>query len=246
MARRIGIAISFASGTSGPTYHGAVVRIITCNLYNGRASTDAVHRLIVEAEPDVVAAQELAPNAAEVLASLLPHGKLCPAEDYTGVGVALARPGNVDSFPMAVRDGLRTTLHPADWKIAAPLEVVNVHLTNPIDPPWRDSREARRRQVDAIVDHVRRGDDPLVVVGDFNSTPIWPAYRRVRSVTRDGVTEAGTRRRTWAPWWWFPAVLRIDHAMVRGGVRVATSSTRLVRGTDHRALIVDVELPSPS
>ncbi len=217
------------------------LRVLTCNLYNGNADPQALADVLASTTPDVVAAQELAPNAATVLGDALPHGRLEPALDSTGTGLALRYPGSVESFPMAQRDGMTTVLDPGAWpSLHSPLEIVTVHLANPLDRPLRQTRRIRRSQVASIVGHVARMTQPLIVLGDLNATPVWPVYRQLTRVMRDGVHDTGAVQRTWGPRWWWPRLLRIDHVLVRGGVRVLRAETISLRGADHSALLVDV------
>jgi len=141
----------------------------------------------------------------------------------------------------ANRSAWVATLEPADWPaLSRPLEVVCMHLVSPIDPPpWRSVR-MRSQQLDGLRDHIAASPDaPRVVAGDMNATPVWPAYRRLRSMLTDGIAEAGVARRTWGPFWWSPRLLRIDHVFV-SGVRVVQSQVRTIRGSDHSAVVVDL------
>lgn len=221
----------------------ADLRVLSCNLYNGNADPARLAAVLASAKPDVVAAQELAPNVAGVLTGALPHGRLQPALDSSGIGIALRHPASVETFPMAHRPGLSAVLDPDEWPtLPRALELVTVHLANPIDRPLGSTRRTRRSQVASIVDHVARMAHPLVVVGDLNATPAWPVYRRLTRVMRDGVHDTGTVARTWGPRWWFPRLLRIDHVLVRGGVRVVSATTVSIRGSDHSGVLVDLEV----
>lgn len=211
-------------------------RVLTANLFNGRAQTSGLDRILGEIEPDIVAGQEVGPNAAEVLGDRFPHGLIRPSLDYTGMALVARQPIEVRRQPLPHRDALVG---------AGPVTVWSVHLANPVDmpPPWK----ARKEQVHALKAHVEASTGPLLLVGDLNSTPIWPAYRRLTESLRDGVADwaaaAGTRARaTWGYQPWLPAMLRIDHALVRG-VAVRNSFTVRVPGSDHRALVVDLEVP---
>ncbi|MFQ5554072.1 MAG: endonuclease/exonuclease/phosphatase family protein [Acidimicrobiia bacterium] len=216
------------------------LRIITANLLNGAASRTALRRLIRDERPDAFAAQELAPAAAAVIAGELPHGLLDPSLDYLGGGIALRRPGDVVRLTMEHRDGHRVLLEPGTWpELTAPLEIVAVHLMNPVLRPWRHSAWVRRTQVEQVLDHVRENRVARVIVGDFNATPAWRVYRKMAAVVQDAARVTGNPRRTWAPWWWMPRLLRIDHGFVEGVVPLSVR-TRRVRGADHSALIVDV------
>jgi endonuclease/exonuclease/phosphatase family metal-dependent hydrolase len=219
------------------------IRLLSCNLYNGRADPTALADVLSSTAPDVVAAQELAPNAAGVLHNALPYGRLEPSINYRGTGIALRYPAEVTPFDLPHRDGLIATLDPAAWPaLGSALQIVNLHLANPIDRPLAATRRTRRDQVAAVVRHVARTSSPLTIVGDFNATPAWPAYRRLIRVLRDGVHDTGSTHRTWGPTWWSPRLLRIDHALVRGGVRVTNARTVRIRGADHSGLLVDLEV----
>lgn len=233
------------AATRRPYHHRTVahIRLLTCNLYNDNADVGALAEVLATVAPDVVAAQELAPNAAEVLEAALPYGRLVPAGNSKGHGLALRYPGSVDTFEIPSRNGLLAVLDPAAWPgLGRALHIVNVHLANPIQWPITAARRSRSDAIAAIVGHVARSSTPLAVVGDLNATPVWPAYRRLIRVLRDGVHDTGATHRTWSPWWWAPRLLRIDHVLVRGGVRVTAADTVRIRGSDHSALVVDIEV----
>jgi endonuclease/exonuclease/phosphatase (EEP) superfamily protein YafD len=84
-------------------------------------------------------------------------------------------------------------------------------------------------------------------VGDLNATPNWPAYRRLRGRFDDAAEQAARRvgrapGRTWGPWPGSPRLLRIDHVLVQG--LVGTGSRVLpLRGSDHSALVAELDLP---
>jgi endonuclease/exonuclease/phosphatase (EEP) superfamily protein YafD len=89
-------------------------------------------------------------------------------------------------------------------------------------------------------------DDPVVVAGDFNATPIWPVYRKVVSRLEDLVAQHAERTGSgaeptwgWRPGW--PRMLRIDHVFGRG---VKADEVRVVPivGSDHAAVVVDLRL----
>ena len=85
-------------------------------------------------------------------------------------------------------------------------------------------------------------------MGDFNSTPLWPAYRRIRSHLTDAAVAVAERRgrrvgRTWGPWASAPRLLRIDHGFV-SGLEVEEFRVVEVFGSDHSAIVMDV-VPGP-
>lgn len=211
------------------------MRIMTCNLWNVNVSVDSFTKTLDDHQPNVVAAQELDFDAAAVLAERYPFGVSRPG-GVSGHALVADHPIDVKVTDLRFRPLLTTTVQIGDTSAT----LGSVHLANPVainDLPHR------RHQVRALVDAVK-GPDPMVLVGDFNSSPAWPAYRMITRHFRDGAADwaarTGTRpRRTWnqRPGW--PKALRIDHIMVRG-LEVTDLRAVDVAGSDHRALIAEV------
>src|SRR5581483_241010 len=153
-----------------------VVRVLSANLANGRAHADAFAALVDAVAPDVVVVQELDPGQAEALARVMPFGKLEPARDHHGMGIALREPGTIRRLPLPYRGAFVAELPLAGDDT---LEVVNLHLAAPhVQPLPRRLRERRGqlRDVLAYLDVTPRRR--RILAGDLNATPLWPAYRR--------------------------------------------------------------------
>ena len=218
------------------------LRVLTANLYGERLDLKRFRELLKDLDPDVVLVQELSFRAANVLTESLPHGMLVPAPGYEGRGLALRAPGHMQILPMAYRDGLIARLGPPAWP--ASVEIVNVHMANPIVwPPWASLR-LRSQQLEALITHVA-APAVRVVAGDFNASPAWPVYRRVASRLDDAAKlfakQQGTSpARTWGPTPGAPRMLRIDHVFVER-LQPLDIRTVAVPGSDHSGLMVDVQ-----
>lgn len=218
------------------------LRILSINLLVDRAVPSDLRRVIMDADPDVVCVQEMGPRAEAVVADILPNGHLDPRSDLFGMGIAAKYPVVVDSLALTARSGWVARLDPGDWRdLSQPFDVFNVHLTNPVDFPWRASRDERRRQISQLSVAVDQRDSVGVVIGDMNATPSWTEYKLLSEIGDDAARVTGTEHRTWSHFLFGPRLLRIDHAFVIGVRPIATSIAQ-VRGTDHRALIVDIEV----
>lgn len=219
------------------------IRVFTQNLYNGRADPAALARVIRQHEPDVIAVQELSTNSARVLDEWGDTVLLDPRDDTTGMGIALR--GNAELFRLdfPIRKPVVARLRGADWDLGCDVLLANAHVMNPIVRPLAATRRLRSRELAGLSDFLLTGTDDVarVVVGDLNSSPAWPLYRRLRGSATDAAKQAGTARRTWSPWPGLPRLLRIDHAFLRGPIRgVRTQLVRLA-GADHSGLLVDIE-----
>jgi endonuclease/exonuclease/phosphatase (EEP) superfamily protein YafD len=228
---------------------GARLRILSANVANGGADPGALAELVRESAPDVLALQELTPGLADTVARLLPHGRLEPATDHCGMGVALAAPAAYERLALEHRDARVVELDPTHWPhLPHPVEVVNVHIASPGAKPYRAQPRRRRLQLRALCAYLdATAGRPRAVVGDLNATPLWPVYRRVAARLEDVplrlAREAGLRpERTWR---WRagdgPRLLRLDHCFA-GGLRGERVEVLELRGSDHCALLVDFAL----
>lgn len=233
-------------------------------------------RLILEHEAaDVVALQELALEQARAIEAirLYPHGQMDPRQDTCGLGLLSRLPASLRRLPMPRRDawiahiqlsgagagnvaaagagdGAAAGAEPAGIPAASGLEVINVHITPPHHlPPWRMLRQ-RRGQIRALRAHLASAPRTLrVLLGDLNSTPIFPAYRALARLLVDAALLAAARRGgrppgTWGPRPGWPRLLRIDHALVHPAIEVEAARQVDLPGSDHAALLVDLLFPS--
>lgn len=220
---------------------------MSANLWNGSAAPDIFAALVATLDADVVATQEMTPEQAEALARVLPHGRLDPARDYSGMGIALREPAPIRRLALPGRDARIADLSwegPAGTRIE--LEILSVHVQAPHGswnaPGWR------RGQLRGLVQHLAAAPTRRrVLVGDLNATPMWPVYRRLSAHLTDAAVVAAQRHgrsveSTWGPWPWAPQMLRIDHALV-DGVAVEDFRVLPIPGSDHSAIVVDVVVP---
>jgi len=109
--------------------------------------------------------------------------------------------------------------------------------------PTSSERSARRNQIlEAAVVWVASVDKPVLVVGDFNTTPWSPAFHSLQM--RGGLVDTGRGggiQPTW-PSGWGPAMIPIDHALHNGGLVAVERHTGPSLGSAHRPLLVTVAL----
>jgi endonuclease/exonuclease/phosphatase family metal-dependent hydrolase len=232
---------------------GSHLRVFSGNLMNGRADPEAFADLVRHSDADVVAVQELSPEQARALDRVLPHGRLEPARNFNGMGIAVRHPAKFDRVPLAGRDARIARLDPADWPaLTGALEIVNVHIAAPtwcMNDWFRILR--RRVQIRGLLEYLdRTPGQTRAVLGDFNATPAWPVYRVVAKRLEDlALTHARSRgakpARTWARWIGGPPLLRIDHCF-GSGVRVDDFQVVAIRGSDHSGLVVDLSVEEPA
>ena len=224
------------------------LRLLTANLYWGRVEPHALDELLDEYRPDAVAVQELRPPLAEVLAARFPYGDLDPGDGARGMGLALSRKAPVSHLPLPNRDALVAHLHPSDWPmLSETLEVINVHITAlTVPPPWQTAkmRSAELEALDAYLE--KRPQIPCVLIGDLNSPPFLPGYKRLKRYFTDAAeTVAAKTGKEVSPTWGLPSGgrrwVRLDHALV-ADVGVRDVHTLEIPGSDHSGILVEFEL----
>ncbi len=216
------------------------MRILSANLWNDAAEPGELMARLDDWKVDLVAFQELGPNQARALSERYSHGKLDPATDYRGMGIAANRPIEVNRISLSCRDARVARVEREVFGVRSDFELINLHLLAPhCWPPWR-TLPGRREQVAGILRWVGGNPGPQMLVGDLNSTPVWPAYRRLLREFNDAAGRGGEAiQRTWGPTASAPRLLRIDHALTR---RMEAQRVRVVpiAGSDHSGLLIDV------
>ena len=164
------------------------------------------------------------------------------------MGIALRHPAPVEYLPLPLRNARIARLEPADWpELTTRVEVINAHLANPIMFPQTRSVRLRREQVAGLRSYQQPPRTPhRVLVGDFNATPLWPAYRRLTTDLSDAALILSSNNghkpgRTWAPRGATRPLLRIDHVLVNG-LKPLDLRVVEVPGSDHAGVLVDLEV----
>ncbi len=224
------------------------LRLATVNLLHGRADAAGVVALVRDHDLDVLALQEVTPEAEAGLrgagiGDLLPH-------DH----VLQARPGNPPGaggavwsrHPVLARGAVPGRFDQPWVRLAVPggpdVEVTAVHA----QPPDRSRRAVARwvEDLDALPDP---GPDVVrVLAGDYNATLDHAGFRALLARGYvDAARAAGQGlSTTWTPQRAPHPQLTIDHVLVDRRVGVRSVRVRRVLGSDHRAVVAELTLPA--
>ncbi|GAA3363656.1 endonuclease/exonuclease/phosphatase family protein [Saccharopolyspora gregorii] len=215
---------------------GSPLRVLSVNLFFGRADAERVVDLVRDGRIDVLSLQELTPEAVAALdraglAALLPHRVLHSGPRADGSGIA-------SRFPLRELALVPpTSLAQPSALIRLPggreVEFVAVH---PLYPMGADTAGRWRQELDALPRPPGERAAPRILAGDFNATLdnsplralLGGGYSDVAEVTGDGL----------APTWgagWTPRVT-IDHVLVSEGLVAQGYQVHDVPGSDHRAI----------
>jgi endonuclease/exonuclease/phosphatase family metal-dependent hydrolase len=130
------------------------------------------------------------------------------------------------------------------------LTVYNVHLPEQINLQVngaffrliRERDAARRRQLDGLVADLAANPHPVLVAGDFNTSPAMGDINRVRGRLRDAAAADPTPYpASWPLGFHIPPLWRLDWAFTSSGVAVGRYRFADPRGlSDHRAQDIEI------
>lgn len=125
------------------------------------------------------------------------------------------------------------------------LTVVGVHPTSPKPQEPRDTKR-RNLQLDYLADLIEDASGPVVLAGDFNTTPWSPHFGDL--VEQAGLRHAGVGHGyigTWPVGFW-PLRIPIDHILIKGPIAATDLKRGPAIGSDHFPIIADLRLvPRP-
>ena len=238
---------------------GPTLTVMTLNvLYENQAHGDLVAAIMAE-DPDLVALQELEPDAAADLVRALgrryPHHTFQPVSE-SGAGV-LSRYPLRDVVAFQLSDGRHWAQRMAVDGPSGPLTLINVQLPlprlvwserrlGPLGLPTGYDAEPRSAEIRHLCDLVDGVDGPVLMMGDFNMSEYSPDYRRIRARLGDAYRAAGWGfghtfprlgafpRRLPAPW----PVLRLDYVWHSPELRPVSAHVGPSGRSDHHPVVV--------
>lgn len=244
----LGGAVLGRRGARSPVPEGSRVRVATVSLRKGLVRPGPVVDLVRRLGVDVLSVQELTPRAERDLRSA-GIGGLLPWSH-----VIAARPGSVPAasgavwtrLPAEATGAVPGAFEQPTARIEAPgaraVELTAVHSW----PPATSPRSVRIWARDLAALPAPEPEVLRVLAGDFNATL---DHAALRAVLRRGWTDAAQRAGRGLAWTWRPLRLpgprlALDHVLV--DPRIGVGGVQLVHlaGSDHRALVVDLVLPS--
>jgi endonuclease/exonuclease/phosphatase (EEP) superfamily protein YafD len=219
-----------------PPSDARVIRVVALNVAAENRDRARVIGFVRATRPDVLVMTEVNDfwvKALDAVAGDFPIRRLEPRESHYGIAL-------LSRLPLTILDGKPAGAHALVARLAQPrLTLVGTHAVPPLTPQLL----MRRNQEFAVLAaFIRRQAEPVVLVGDLNSSSWSPAFR-------DLLRDAGLRdsrlgrgvQYTWPAW--LPMVqIPIDHALVSPGVRVHGRFVGERVGSDHLPVVVDVSV----
>ncbi|MGW7413727.1 endonuclease/exonuclease/phosphatase family protein [Streptomyces sp. NPDC054863] len=220
----------------------AQLRVLTSNVEFGGA-TDGLIAAVRREKPDLVYVQECNHHCSRALARELPaasypYRKVVEASGAEGSAI-------LSTHPLRPAPGIASALAMPGAVAVVGGRQVRLQLAHPL-PPVPRFVDRWESELEAIRAYVAAGSGPTIVAGDFNASQDHAAFRRVLDAgagLRDGAALAGASRTpTWPAKTAPPLGAQIDHVLVSKDFGVRGARFLDFPGTDHRALLVELEL----
>jgi len=231
-----------AAGPQTGAVSGAPLKVLTVNVSFRQFLPRRLLEIVRETDPDVVVLQELTPHAERVLASLdteLPHFRKFPAEGAYGIG--LWSKHELESGE-TIALGRLPAIQARVRGPSGSFTIIGVHLSAPVT---RRRAAARNQQLVELAARSAAVSGPLIVAGDFNTSPYSPYFTSWLEAA--GLTDS-RRGRTLSPSW--PTTLRlagipIDHVAVNDEFMLLSHRRLPNFESDHFGVLVEVALRRP-
>jgi endonuclease/exonuclease/phosphatase (EEP) superfamily protein YafD len=227
------------SAARRPLPTGTDLRVFVLNVHKTNTNYDEVRSLIAEVHPDVVALIEVDDRWLDALApTLVPYPSRIVYPRRSGFGLALfARGVLVGKMErMTWLPNIIATLHHHGREI----EIVLSH-TIPAVEYWLDG--FLDRQFARIATRVQSLGDPVVLVGDLNTTPWSSAFRNFLARTGLCDTRPGFGLQATFPTWMPVMQIPIDHVLASCEIGVRDRRVERDVGSDHLPVVVDLVVP---
>ncbi len=242
------------------------LRVMTYNVHScigmdGKVDTRRIARVIAQAQPDIVALQELdvgkarsfGKDQAHLIARHLDmdfhfHPAIHLEEELYGDAILtrlplrLKRAGPLPGQEGNIQREPRGALWVAVEFRGCEVQIINTHLGLSV-------RE-RGVQVDALLgsewlNHAEC-QGPVILCGDFNAMPSSAVYRQLATHFKDVQTQIPGLRPRGTFFSRFPQI-RLDHIFISGGLEAVTMTTidsQLARtASDHLPLVAEIRVP---
>lgn len=221
---------------------GAQLRLVAVNVHTANPHTKKVLEFLQAANADVVLLMELDGRWVEALKPLKathPHSVFGAREDNFGIALVSRLPMtncNIIEFGDAGVPSIDAVVLVGDQRF---------HLlgTHPLPPGSTEYARMRNEQYRLIANHVRRHEQPTVVIGDLNATPWSPFFAGL--LRESGLVSTSQGRGLFGSW---PARLPfgripLDHCLVSPSIQVVNKRLGPHIGSDHLPIVVDLQLP---
>lgn len=239
------ISPQFLGSRPDPADDARPVQVMSMNLFRGAADASTVLETAALERVDVLVLEEVTPAALRELEEFgleeaYPYRAGVPQEGVEGT-MAFA------THRIRAVEQLKTEFDSWSFDVVLPEGALRVYAVH-AQPPYGEAN-GWRSDLSSIATAAEKDRDLDLIVGDLNATPDHAEFRAFIDLDLRGAAERVNAG--WQPTWPdhgeksflgipLPRLVQIDHVLVGRTMTATSSETVSIRGSDHRALIVEV------
>jgi len=220
----------------------ASLTLVTANVWGARnKQTERFVSFIHENHPDVICIEEVTPHWLSKLKEALPEYRYSFDEGHSGGSAIFSK------IPIE-KVAPPTGAHPRRYGVRGELVFGGQRMlliaVHPPAPYTRKRWSLRNQELQRLADDVQTSQIPVVVAGDFNSTP-WSGYfQRLIETAKLEDSETGHGiQSSWCTMMPLP-LIPIDHCVYTKQLAVINRRTGPNVGSDHLPVIIQLGLRS--
>jgi endonuclease/exonuclease/phosphatase (EEP) superfamily protein YafD len=231
---------SFVKPGDRPGPSPASITLLLANVNSQNKEYHKVRELIDSTDPDIVVILEATSTWMKELSPFekkYPHVVSRPREDNFGIAL-LSRFAFQESEVLELGDAgfpsAMVRFETGGWE-------VTVIATHPFPPLGSVRSGYRNRQLEAVAKYVRSVERPVVLVGDLNTTPWSPHFKRL--LRRTGLRDSRRGQGIQGTWRGLPLIrLPLDHVLHSRDIATLRREVGPAIGSDHLPVIVELAL----
>jgi vancomycin resistance protein VanJ len=233
----MGFNIPYSKAVSNPGSSKATLRFVTYNLHQDNRAIATLKRL----NPDIAVLQESRDvnGLLNELRAAFPNHSIQHQGELTTISRFPIRSVQPHDLPRTERRPLDVTLDVNGQAV----RIVNLHFPfadfrGPFTNEPNHSGLSRRDQTQLLLEFAQT--TPLLIAGDFNTTPRGAMYSSLRDRYKNAFEQAG-----WGFGFTYHSrlpVIRIDHVWLNSRVRATRAFAANDQTSDHRPLVTDLAL----
>lgn len=232
--------VAWADELPAPMEGASPFSVVAANLLYSNERIDDVGDRLLDLDADAIALVEITPLSLEELeahplAEAYPHRIDRPGWAASGLAIW-------SRYPMTALPDRGFGPRIIEAEIAFTDAAVRVVAAHP--PPPVSDRELWIAEVSNLP-ALAEGDDPVVILGDFNASWFHPPFRHAvreaelvdaAAATGDGLSM------TWPSHGLIPAFVAIDHVLFGDGLTALDADVVPIPGSDHHAVVAELAL----
>ena len=220
----------------------ASLDVMSINVLSSNTNVEAIRREIEKFKPDILVLQEIVPRWFTALADVsaqYPNQVHAVREDNFGIWL-------LSKYPVVDQEIIpwgSVELPTATFRYPVGDHLVRIVAMHPMSPADPEGVRWRNEQLRNIAARYKTTDDPLLVIGDLNTTSFSPIFEEFiqRLDLKDSRQGFGLQS-TWPAWAFNPLMITLDHCLVSEGVHVIRREVGDYVGSDHLPVYVEVVL----